>query len=200
MLNIPASEKLSFVLERRSRNHSLPKHPKVDENTHRKHQQPFSVLTVCKCFCREERDNKSTRMERVYLFWARSFPNYQNLATLPSLLSIWAFYTLMADEQIGQNRLRELAWIPNFWETDKSVSERIKQSLITDILNSVEQVKHNRFHKTATTDWDAKFRTNREKSTTNKNMPLCQICYATKREAKWISSKVCFCQLCWTNV
>lgn len=123
-LNIPASEKLSFVLERRSRNQSLPKRPKVDENTHRKHQQPFSVLTDCKCLYREESDDKSTRMECVYLFWARSFPNYQNLATVPSLLPIWAFYTLTADEQIGQNRLRELSWIPNFWETDKLILVR----------------------------------------------------------------------------
>ena len=87
-LNIPASEKLSFVLERRSRNHSLPKHPEVDENTHRKRQQPFSVLTVCKRAYREESDDKFTRMQSVYLFWARSFPNYQNLATVPSLLPI----------------------------------------------------------------------------------------------------------------
>ena len=63
-------------------------------------------------------------------------------------------------------KLAKLAWIPNFWETDKSASERTKESLITDILNSVEQVKHNRFHKTATR-FRAKYR---EKSTANKNI------------------------------
>lgn len=125
-------------------------------------------------------------MESVYLFWARSFPNYQNLATVPSLLPIWAFYKLMANEQIGQCRYRELAWIPNFWETDKlilvRVSERIKQSLITDTLNSVEQVKHKGFHNSQNRQ-DERFCGNREKSTTNKSI-CCSVKFVSQQRGK----------------
>lgn len=135
----------------------LPMHSKVDENTQQKHQQAFSVLTDCECTHRNQVTIYShLDMQYVYLFWARSFPNCNNLATLPLLIPIGAFYTLLSDEQISKNRNQGLEWISNFWETDKLIlvrmSEIIKQSLIADIWNSVEQVKQKRLHKTAKTD------------------------------------------------
>lgn len=101
-----------------SPHHSPPKHSKYDENTHRNDQ----LRLVCWQTANGWTDNRVTIYSQACSLFTyvgyRSFSNSHNLATLSSLISIWAFYTLVSDEHISMKSNYGPDRNTNFWATD----------------------------------------------------------------------------------